>query len=148
MFPVANFTVYQINSFNEASLVPVKNIDGSYYYIASGNTATKYILTNEEYYLPAKVQFIEPVDLVSNPGQVDNIIITPDEFINQAQTLADKYNLYLITKQVVRQSDIFNQFNSGHPIQKPLDCFLSYVFRTIPPRITFVTLLGLGTLIA
>lgn len=43
-----NFTVYQINNFNEASLVPVKNIAGSYYFIASGNTATKYILTNEK----------------------------------------------------------------------------------------------------
>lgn len=143
-----NFTVYQINSFNEASLVPVKNIAGSYYYIASGNTATKFILTNEEYYLPAKVQFIEPVDLVSNPGQVDNIIITPDEFINQAQTLADKYNLYFNKRsKVVRQSDIFNQFNSGHPDPEAIRLFLSYVFQNYPtPRITSVTLLGLGTI--
>ena len=86
--------------------------------------------------------------MVSNPGQVDNIIITPDEFINQAQTLADKYNLYFNKRsKVVRQSDIFNQFNSGHPDPEAIRLFLSYVFQNYPtPRITSVTLLGLGTI--
>jgi len=143
-----NFTAYQINNFNEAALVPVKHIAEAYYYVASGNITTKYILTNSEYYIPPQIQFIEPVDLVSNPEQVDNIIITPDEFVSQAQTLADKYELYFSKQsKVVKQSDIFIQFNGGHPDPEAIRLFLSYVLQNYPtPRITSVTLMGLGTI--
>lgn len=143
-----NFTVYQINNFNEAFLVPVQSTAKSSYFVALGNQRTKYILTNSEYLTIAQVQYIEPIDLVSNPIQVDNIIISPDEFVNQAESLADKYRTYFNKQsKVVRQSDIFNQFNGGHPDPEAIRLFLYYVLQNYPvPHLTSVTMLGLGTI--
>lgn len=76
------------------------------------------------------------------------MIITADEFLSQAQSLADTYLQDLgIRSLVLKQSDIFNQFNGGHPDPAAIRQFLRYAYQNYPaPRISSVTLIGLGTL--
>ncbi|MGC9362436.1 MAG: C25 family cysteine peptidase, partial [Candidatus Syntrophosphaera sp.] len=65
-----------------------------------------------------------------------------------AQSLADMYWQELGTRsKVVRQSDVFNQFNGGHPDPAAIRQFLRYIWQEYPePHLGSVTLIGLGSI--
>ncbi len=141
--------VYQAGEFNQAAIVPLQTNSGNSYFVASGSSLTRYFLgTDSELWTPLNISFLEPRDLTVNPPQTDNVIITADEFATQAQSLADMYWQDLGKHSlVVKQSEIFNQFNGGHPDPAALRQFLRYAFQEYPePRLTSLTLLGLGSI--
>ena len=141
--------IYRIIGFDAAALVPQQPSDPGFRFVASGPLGTRFILSSDaELYTPLNIAAINPADLVSDPPAVDNLIIAADEFAAASQALADLYltdfNKHSI---VVRQSDIFNQFNGGHPDPVAIRQFIRHVFHNYPtPRLTSVTLIGLGTI--
>ena len=80
-------------------------------------------------------------------GAVDNLIITPDEFLSQAQSLASMHlDLLGTVNAVIPQLHIITQFNGGHPDPVAIRQFIRHVYHNFPtPRLTSVILLGLGT---
>ncbi|MDP2172494.1 MAG: type IX secretion system sortase PorU [Candidatus Cloacimonadaceae bacterium] len=142
-------TVYRINSFSEVIRVPIQTSGSEQYFVAAGNTSAKFaISTMTELYTPLNISVFNPTDLTNNPPQIDNIIIAPDEYLSQAQNLADLYlSTYNIRSKVVKQNDIFNQFNGGHPDPTAIRQFMRYVYHYYPaPKVTSLTLMGLGTI--
>lgn len=140
--------IYRINSFSEADIVPLQSTGSGFYFVGAGISGTKYILSSDaELYSPLNISSIVPTDLTANPAAVDNIIITADEYESQSQALAAMYLQDLNKRSiVVKQSDIFNQFNGGHPDPAAIRQFIRHVFFNYPaPRLTSVTLMGLGT---
>ncbi|MBW6514704.1 MAG: type IX secretion system sortase PorU [Candidatus Syntrophosphaera sp.] len=141
--------VYRINSFDEVDIAPLQGSGSSPYYVSTGASATRFVLANDsELYNPVNFAIVEPFDLTANPPRVDNIIISADEYASQVQGLADLYwQEFGKHSVVVKQSDIFNQFNGGHPDPAAIRQFLRYAWQNYPaPQITSVTLIGLGTM--
>ncbi len=141
--------VYRVNGFADVKLVPLQGSGGQNYFVNTGDSDTRYWLSADtEFHAPVNVGLVEPVDLAGDLAQYDNVIITADEFHAQAQALADMYLQDLGQRSLVaRQSDVFNQFNGGHPDPAALRQFLRYVYQNnAPPRIGSATLIGLGTM--
>jgi hypothetical protein len=143
----SNTWVYRINGFGETDIVPLRTAENGFYFVAPGVSNTTYILSSDsELYAPLNITAVNPADIASPSGAVDNLIITPDEFLSQAQSLASMH-LDLLGKKslVVRQSDIITQFNGGHPDPVAIRQFIRHVYHNFPtPRLTSVILLGLG----
>lgn len=145
----ADTRVYRVNGFADVSQVPLQSTAGKSFFVSEGNSNTRYWLsTDGELHQPVNISKVEPVDLAVTSAQYDNVIITADEFFTQAQSLAGIYQQDLGKRSlVVKQSDVFNQFNGGHPDPAALRQFLRYVWQNYPsPHITSVTLIGLGTI--
>lgn len=141
--------VYRVNAINDVARVPINTVAGGFNFIASAVSGGKFFVAKAGNYLsPLSFATISPTDLTASPVQVDNIIITADEFATQAQTLVTLYaERHGLRSIVVKQSDIFNQFNGGHPDPAAIRQYLRYVYHNFPsPRITSVTLIGLGTI--
>jgi len=144
----ANTSIYRVNSFSDVAMVPLQTTDNGFYFVAPGIAGTRFLLSSStELFSPVNITNVVPEDLTAFPTAVDNIIITTDEFLSQAQNLAQMYQ-QLMNRQskVVKQSAIFDQFNGGHPDPAALRQFIRYVYHHYPtPRLSSVTLLGLGT---
>jgi len=137
--------VYKINSIYDVEQLPMQ---GSYF-VSSGSSSTRYLLIDPAQALsPAIVEEVTPNDLTENSSQTDNIIITPQDFMSQAQTLAGKYlATYGIHSRVILLDDVFNQFNGGHPDPAAIRTAMRYFYQNLPaPRLSSLTLLGLGTI--
>lgn len=144
-----NTRIYRVNSFAEVAMLPLQQSGSQSFFVGEGDSYTTYWLSGDsELHEPLNVAFKNPGDLTANPTQHDNIIISPDEFVDQAQALTDMYLLdYGLRSRVVKQNDIFDQFNGGHPDPVALRQFLRYAYYNYSwPRLSSVTLLGLGTL--
>ncbi len=145
----ANTRVYRVNGFADVKMVPLQGSGGANYFVSEGDSDTRYWLSADtEFLVPVNFSLLEPADLTGIQAQYDNIIITADEFQTQAQSLAEMYLQDLGKRSlVVTQSEVFNQFNGGHPDPAALRQFLRYAWQNYPaPRISSVTLLGLGTI--
>lgn len=144
----SNTWIYRVNSFGETDIVPLRTAENGFYFVAQGMSQTTYILSSDsELYTPLNITAVNPENIATPSGAVDNLIIIPDEYLGQAQSLASMH-LNLLGKKslVVKQSDIFTQFNGGHPDPVAIRQFIRHVYHNFPtPRLTSVTLLGLGT---
>jgi len=147
----SNVRVFQAasssGSFNVAEL-PVNTITGGFNFVGSGSSSAKYLIAQEsDYYTPVSIETVSPVDLTQVTQSYDNIIITPADYFQQAQSLVSFYNQkWQKSSQVVLLQDIFNQFNAGMPDPNAIRLFLKYCVDNYPaPAITTVTLLGSGT---
>ncbi|HNX03058.1 MAG TPA: type IX secretion system sortase PorU [Candidatus Cloacimonas sp.] len=142
---ISNALIFQITDLYNVNLIPV--VDN--YSIARGNYKNFYfILKPEEAYSPALIQSVQPNDLTAVRNQTDNIIVTPAEFLQQAQELAAKYwDIYQIRSQVILVDDIYNQFSGGHIDPAAIRMAMKYFYFNLPsPRITSLTLIGIGTI--
>lgn len=119
------------------------------------NTAT--VDTHKEFYLssvarfksPGNVSIYDPDNLrdVSSPeNQADIILITYDDFIDQAQRLKDlRSDEYQYSTRIVKISDIYNQFSWGLVDPTAIRDFLKFAYENwTGPAPSFVTLLGDG----
>jgi len=140
-----NTIVLRANGIYNVDQIPIADTK----IISNGTSSTRYFMLNpSEAFIPALVQVVEPLDLTANTEQSDNIIITPAEFISQAQILAQKYwDVYQVKSRVILQDDVFAQFNGGHPDPAAFRQMLRYFFHNLPaPKISSLTLIGLGTI--
>ena len=142
---LSNTLVFRINNLYSVDLIPVADNC----IIADGNSKTFYFMLKPgEAYRPSVMQLVQPNDLTYESGQFDNIIVAPAEFLQQAQELANKYReIYQISSKVILVDDIYNQFNGGHIDPAAIRLALKYYYFNLPaPRITSLTLLGIGTM--
>jgi hypothetical protein len=129
--------------------LPVNLTAGGFSFISSGNPNTKYYLAQDnDFYAPASVIRVDPVDIANESNSYDNIIIAAPEYEQQAHALASFYiQKWEKKSKIVLLQDIFNQFNSGMPDPNAVRLFLKHCVESYPsPAITTVTLLGSGTL--
>ncbi len=144
----ANTKIYRVNGFADVKDVPSQNSGGQSYFVCEGDSETRFWLSNAtELYSPVNISLSTPASLAEIQTQYDNIIITADEYYAQAQALADMYLQDMGKRSLVaKQSDIFAQFNGGHPDPAALRQFIRHVYHNYPaPRMSSVTLIGLGT---
>ena len=142
---LSNTLVFRVNNLYSVDLISVADNC----IIAEGNSKTFYFMLKPgEAYSPSLIQFIQPNDLTAESNRADNIIVAPAEFLQQAQELAAKYwDIYQIRSKVILPEDIYNQFNGGHIDPAAIRLALKYYYFNLPtPRITSLTLLGIGTI--
>lgn len=142
---LSNILVFRSNGIYSVDKIPLTDS----YFISEGTSSTSYfILKLNETYNPALIRVMHPTDLTANISQVDNIIVSPSEFISHAQVLADKYwDYYQVRSKVILVDDIYNQFNGGHIDPAAIRLALKYFYSNFTaPRISSLTLLGLGTI--
>lgn len=141
--------IYRVSGFAQTGRITGSIQAGILYFVAQGQSGTSYIITRpSEYYSPLNIVSVTPVDLVEDISRLDNVIISADDYSEQAEALVDiYYERWNIRSKVVKQSDIFNQFNGGHPDPAAIRQYLRHLYFNLPsPRITTVTLIGLGTM--
>ncbi len=141
--------VFRVKGWSEIDEVNHQTTTTGLYFVGSGVADTKFWLLNPEDLLtPVLVERAYPFDLVNPANQIDNIIVTPSVFFEKAQELAELYwEEYRTRSMVVKQNDIFNQFNGGHPDPAAIKQFVRYVYHNYPaPSVTSMTLLGLGSI--
>jgi len=141
--------VFKISSPSTISKLPISLESDGFSFTSTGGANTRFAIAKySEFYSPANIESIQPVDLTDLSSPIQSLIITPPEFHGQAAQLADIYwqNWQLHTK-VVADIDIFNQFNGGNPDPAAIRQYLRYVFHNgQDPKLQSVTLLGLGTI--
>lgn len=108
-----------------------------------------YISSIERLKSPGSVSLYEPDNLldVSSPdNRADIVIITYDDFADQAQRLEQlRSDDYGYSSRIVKISDIYNQFSWGLVDPVAIRDFLKFVYENWPePVPAFVTLLGDG----
>lgn len=141
--------VYQVKSPGNIRLLPIEENEMSLTFVAESNSQDIfYLLSSNEHFNPVSVNVMQPNDIATSDGAVQSIIVCPQEFINQAEELAQIYmeNWGLRTK-VVPQNDIFNQFSGGHPDPMAIRQYLRHVYYNFPePKLSSLTLLGIGSM--
>lgn len=136
-------------SVYEVSELPISVVTDGFYYIDSGTTSSRFIVTQDsDYYAPASVQRINVIDLAKTSSTYNNLIITTSDFVQQAENLAYIYSSkWNKSSKIVQLQDIFNQFNGGMPDPNAIRLFLKHcVTSSSIPTLTSVTLVGSGTL--
>ena len=142
---LSDVSAFQMNSLTEVSELSITGNS----FVAQGASGIPIILSKaSELFSPAVVSLYEPHDLVANLTGVDNVIIAPSDFIEQAETLAGLYRQSPgISSRVVNQQDIFDQFNGGHPDPVALRQFLRYQYLNAPgTKLSSLTLFGIGSI--
>jgi hypothetical protein len=147
-----NLRVFRANissSLYSVTELPVNVTSGGFDFTGNGNSTVKYwVVQDADYYTPAAIQRVQPVNLIAETQSYDNLIITPPDYLQQAQSLATFYGQNFNKRsKVVLMQDIFNQFNAGMPDPNAIRLYLKYCVNNYPsPAITSVTLLGSGTI--
>ncbi|MDI3503480.1 MAG: hypothetical protein PWP64_416 [Candidatus Cloacimonadota bacterium] len=145
----SELTILKVTDFSSISQVPFIETATGFYFTATGGSTTRFVVAKPgEFYSPASLQSYDPVDLVTMTSPIQSVIVSPAEFLDQAQILSDLYqqNWGYHTK-VVLQDDIFDQFSGGHPDPGAIRQYMRYIYHNAPePSLQTLTLLGLGTL--
>lgn len=129
--------------------IPHTVVTGGFNFIGSGIASTKFVIAQDnDYYSPASVQLIDVENIALERPAINNIIITPAEFLQQANNLAAFYSQnFNKNSKVVLLQDVFNQFNAGMPDPNAIRLFIQNCVETYQaPGPTSVTLLGSGTI--
>ncbi|PKN78521.1 MAG: hypothetical protein CVU48_08075 [Candidatus Cloacimonetes bacterium HGW-Cloacimonetes-1] len=144
-----DISVFQIYSLTDVYKIPVTTTASGFYFISSGLADSKCVVTqNTDWMSPVLVQKYSPLDLADAGIQIDNLIICPSDFSEQAETLKQFYwSNYRIRSKVVTQEQIFDQFNGGHPDPAAIKQYARFAYASyLAPRLTSLTLLGTGTI--
>lgn len=144
-----NTFVFKITSPSIISILPIEITANGFSFKSTGETDTQFVVAKpSEYYSPVSIEQMNPVDLTILQGPIHSVIITPSDFLDKAQELAELYwQNWQYTTKVVLDTDIFNQFSGGNPDPLAIRQYLRFVYHNAPePKIQSVTLLGLGTL--
>lgn len=146
-----NVLAFEIDGFAEVNLLELsRGEDGTEYITGRGNR--QYVLGGvNDFYSVANFQEVVPRDLANVDRPVQNIIITPDVFLDYAERLADIYESQDgMASMVVRQQAIFDQFNGGMPDPLAVRRFLVHVFHNYPDyggvSLKNVVLMGSGSI--
>ncbi len=145
----AEVQVYKSTSPGQITRIPLFDEAGAFYFTGTGNAETRFIVSKPtEMYSPALINVLQPTDLSVMDSPIQSVIVTPAEFLTQANELAELYNQnWGLSTKVVLQSDIFDQFNGGYPDPMAIRQYLRYVYHNAPePKLTSLTLLGMGTI--
>ncbi|MDD3577831.1 MAG: type IX secretion system sortase PorU [Candidatus Cloacimonetes bacterium] len=142
-------TVFQVTNDYTVNILPHQTSGNGFSFSnPEGSNLKFYIAKADELYSPASIQRLSPTDLTQIDSPIQNLIVTPADFMDQAQQLAQMYNQnWGITSKIALQEDIMTQFNGGHPDPAAIRQYVRYLFHYAPePKIQSLTLLGLGTL--
>ncbi len=144
---VNNLRVFGINSFNEAyTITPTLTGVGFTFDVFNNSINSKYIAAEEnDYYSPSGFSQVETEDLTTFSAPVECVIISADEYYEYALQLAAMHqNDYKY--KVVKQSSVFNQFNSGMADPNAIRKYLQYLyFNQADSMFKSVTFFGVGT---
>ena len=146
-----NVSAFEVQNFYEINKLPITQNGSNFSFIGYGQRKTRYYLADEnDYYQPESFTEINPTDLTAEDRIIQDIIITPEEFLTQSEELKDLHeSSYQYSTKVVLLKDIFNQFNAGMPDPVAIKTFLKYAYFNYPQNadkgLTHVLLVGSGT---
>ncbi|MDR2684374.1 MAG: type IX secretion system sortase PorU, partial [Prevotellaceae bacterium] len=114
--------IWDITDAQNITQLPVIRTSGTVTFVANTNTLHQYLAINPDYAFP-KPNFIvnNTVNTVANQNlhalpQTDLVIISPAEFLGEAERLAEAHRrIDNIRVQVVDVQKIYNEFSSGTP---------------------------------
>ncbi|MFO7660270.1 MAG: C25 family peptidase propeptide domain-containing protein, partial [Candidatus Cloacimonadaceae bacterium] len=85
-------TLAGTDAYDVSELSP-SAVSGGFNFIGRGTPSVKYYAVQDaDLYTPASIQSVQPVNLAVSNQSLDNIIITPSEYLQQANSLAAFYN--------------------------------------------------------
>jgi hypothetical protein len=147
-----NIWGFDVGDYSNVKLIsnPKRINAGEYHFQAAetGNAIVKYIAcTPSQFRTPSNIKVIGNQDLHGNTTGAKLIIISPTEFIAQAnrlKTQRETVSKIAISTQVVDINEIFNEFSCGNRDVSAIRDFIRYAYLnwTIAPE--YVLLLGHG----
>jgi hypothetical protein len=144
--------VWDITDIWNITKVTNTNADATFSFKAPLGEVREYIASDTSRFL---IPTIEPNNLVQNQslkssvfanGDVEYIIVSPDNFVSQAERIADFHrgNSGMVV-EVVSLSSIYSEFNTGNPDIGAIRNFIKYVYdnSSVPEnRLKYVCLFG------
>jgi hypothetical protein len=146
--------IFQVDDFNRVWMIN-PSVDGNdFYFIADCKKIGEEYSQPTEYFIAQDSDLIDirnieeyyPTDLTVDET-IDYFIVTPQEFITQANRLAYIYKTRRnLSCKVVTLTQIFDQFNGGMPDPGALKLYFEYLYEENPAADSMaVVLLGSGT---
>lgn len=142
-------SVYKVRDDYRVSIQAHQSSSSGFSFASEGENKLRfYVCKPDELYNPAKVQKLNPVDLTDIDSPIQCLIVSPAEFAEKAEELAQMYQQnWGYSSKIALQEDIFDQFTGGHPDPAAIRQYVRYIYHNAPqPKIQSLTLLGLGSL--
>ena len=150
-FSSSNIMVFDLEDILQSKLVHRTKIEetetGWQVSFTPGSPETPYLaVTSDAWIHDAEIIADKPSELLSEFNRADHIIISPTEFIDAAQKLADYRTSIGMVSIVVELEDIYDEFNYGIDDPWSIRDFLAYTWNNWlePPR--YVALAGKGSI--
>jgi hypothetical protein len=128
----ANLFVFQIDSFNQAKLVPLSS--GTFIANPTVN-ARFFVCSPSNFMIPGAAIRYTNLSLLQNLQPHDITLIYPAHFVDGANRLVDIYtDLANYTVHAVALEDVYNYFSGGHPDPYAIRNYLHYLNLHTPEK--------------
>jgi hypothetical protein len=154
-FTVSGFSsdsidVFDVTDFSNVSVItPLSVQSGSVTFavqVSSGAPHEFYAVGPNGYLSVSKVTPVNNSNLRGQTAGADLVIITPPDFIDQANQLANfKQSFDGLKTQVAVTTQIYNEFDCGIPDPTAIRDYLMYLYNNAATQPSYVLLLGDGT---
>ncbi|HUI30926.1 MAG TPA: type IX secretion system sortase PorU [Candidatus Acidoferrales bacterium] len=149
-FSSNNVRVFDVTDFANVSMVQPDSISGetaSFGIQTAAGASKRFYAVGENGFLTAGgISQIQNSDLRGQVSGTDLIIITPPDFLSQANQLANfKQSFDGLKTIVVKTTDIYNEFACGIPDPTAIRDYLNFVYSNDQQIPSYVILFGAGT---
>ncbi|MDP8232201.1 MAG: C25 family cysteine peptidase, partial [Candidatus Zophobacter franzmannii] len=151
----SNLHIFQVDDFNKVwAIDPVVNGNDFYFLSNCTQVGGEYTVPTE-YFVAQESDLIDisaleayyPEDIATISVPIDYLIITPEEYKDQAERIHEIYtNSRALECKVVTMTSVFDQFNGGMPDPGAIRSYIEYLFEEgFSSDSMAVVLLGSGT---
>jgi hypothetical protein len=149
-FSSNNVKIFDVTDFSNVSMIaPASVANGTVafgYQATAGNPRQFFAVGDNGYLSVSGITQIQNSDLRSQIAGADLIIVTPPDFISQANDLASFKTSYDGLKTiVVKTTDIYDEFSCGIPDPTAIRDYLKYDYTNFQLVPSYVILFGAGT---
>ncbi len=149
-FSSSNVRVFDVTNFANAALIQPDSINGgtvSFGIQAVSGARKQFFAVGDSGYLSVdNISAVQNSDLHGLTAGANLIIISPPEFLSQANQLKDfKQSFDGLQTVVVPTTAIYNEFGCGIPDPTAIRDFLKYAYSTYQTTPSYVVLFGGGT---
>ncbi|MCD4651848.1 MAG: hypothetical protein K8S56_08700 [Candidatus Cloacimonetes bacterium] len=135
---------WEVTGFDEVRLRQISQTGNNFSFVGNGNG--QIILTSNEDYLNVKdLTSISPVTITNYPGNIECLIITPENMREGADEIKQIHENNLgVTSYVVELQDVFNQFNGGMPDPEAIRLMVKHLYQIQNSELKYLLLIGSG----
>ncbi len=144
-FSTSAVDIYEvIDAANPKRITNHSFSSGHIYFQDSANGSKKYVAVASAGKIKPNFTLYAPAsDLRSTSNRADLLIISHENFLEQAAMLAQYREAQGLSSKVIRVKDVYDQFNNGFYEERAIKNFLTYVYQKwAQPLPTYVVLLG------
>lgn len=149
-FSSDSINVFDVTDFSNVSVItPISIQGGSVVFaipVSAGVPHEFYAVGPNGYLSVSKITPISNSNLRGQTAGADLVIVTPPDFVDQANMLANfKRSFDGLKTQVAVTTQIYNEFNCGIPDPTAIRDYLMFLYNNALTRPSYVLLLGDGT---